>query len=113
LAFQLGGFRQYVTLMLSQPLSGSFVAPIERIDFIQEQWQVNVLHQDEIDQWVVSANADGTTRSIWHKRLLEDNGRVLKEEFLPTDAAGTKAIVEEIAVRFLPGVDTRKMTLVH
>ena len=94
------GFRQYVTLALAQGLSDRFVA-IERIDFIQEQWRVNVLYyQDEIDQWVVSANADGTARYVWHRRLLEDKGAVLREELLPTDEDSTKAIVEKIVARF-------------
>jgi hypothetical protein len=101
LEFKPGGFRQYVTLQLAQGQFGIFVA-IERIDFIQEQWQVNVLDQDEIDQWVVSADASGTARYVWHKRLLEDKGKVLKEEFLHTDEDGAKAIVEKIAARFLP-----------
>ena len=101
LKFKSGGFRQYVTLALAPGLFESFVA-IERIDFIQEQWQLNVLDQDEIDQWVVSADASGTARYVWHKRLLEDKGTVLKEEFLPTDEDGAKAIVEKIAARFLP-----------
>ncbi len=101
LEFKSDGFRQYVTLTLARGLYGGFVA-IERIDFIQEHWQVNVLHQDQIDQWVVSANGNGTALYVWHKRLLEDKGAVLKEEFLPTDEDGAKAIVERIAARFLP-----------
>ena len=101
LEFKSGGFRQYVTLTLALGLFGGFVA-IARIDFIQEQWQVNVLDQDEIDQWVVSADADGTARYVWHKRLFEDKGAVLKEEFLPADEDGAKAIVDKIAARFLP-----------
>ena len=101
LEFKSGGFRQYVTLTLTQVLFGGFVA-IERIDFIQEQWHVNVLGQDEIDQWVISANGNGTARDVWHKRLLENKAAVLKEEFLPTDEDGTKAIVDGIVARFLP-----------
>jgi hypothetical protein len=101
LEFKSGGLRQYVTLTLALGLLGSVVA-IERVDFIQERWQVNVLHQDQIDQWVVSANGNGTARYVCHKRLLEDKGAVLKEEFLPTDEDGAKAIVEKIAARFLP-----------
>jgi hypothetical protein len=101
LEFESGGFRQYVTLSLTQGLFGGFVA-IKRIDFIQEQWQVNVLEQDEIDRWVISANGNGTARDVWHKRLLEDKEAVLKEEFLPTDEDSTKAIVDEIVARFLP-----------
>jgi hypothetical protein len=101
LEFGSGGLRQYVTLTLALGLIGSSVA-IERIDFIQEQWQVNVLHQDQIDLWVVSANANGAVRQVWHKLLLEDNGAVLKEEFLPIDEDRTKAIVGGIAARFLP-----------
>ena len=101
LEFKSGGLRQYVTLTLAPGLFASFVA-IERIDFIQEQWQVNVLDQNEIDQWVVAANGNGTAQHVWHKRLLEEKGVVLKEEFLPTDEDGAKAIVEKIAARFLP-----------
>jgi len=101
LRFKSGGFRQYVALTLTQGLFGGFVA-IERVDFTQEQWQVNVLGQDEIDQWVISANGNGTARNVWHKRLLEDKGAVLKEEFYPTDEDDTKAIVDEIVARFLP-----------
>ncbi len=100
LEFSSGGFRQYVTLSLTQGLFGGFSA-IARIDFIQEQWQTNVLKQDVIDQWVISAHGDGTALEVWHKRLLEDKGAVLKEEFLPTDEDGTKAIVNEIVARFL------------
>lgn len=101
LEFRSGGFRQYVTLKLALGLLGGFVT-IARIDFIQEQWQVNVLNQNEIDQWVVAANASGTARYVWHKHLLEDKGAVLKEEFFPVDEYSTKAIVEKIAARFLP-----------
>jgi hypothetical protein len=101
LKFERGALRQYVTLKFALGLFARFVA-IERIDFIQEEWQVNVLHQDEIDQWVVSANANGTARYIWHKHLLEDKGAVLKEEVLPIDEDSTKAIVQKIAARFLP-----------
>lgn len=101
LEFRSGALRQYVALTFALGLFGSFVA-IERIDFIQEQWRVNVLHQDEIDQWVVSANANGTARYVWHKHLLEDKGAILKEEFLPVDEDSAKAIVEKIAARFLP-----------
>jgi hypothetical protein len=101
LEFKYSGFRQYVTLTLALGLFGGFVT-IARIDFIQEQWQVNVLDQDEIDQWVIAANGNGTAQHVWHKRLLEEKGLVLKEEFLPTDEDGAKAIVEKIAARFLP-----------
>ena len=101
LEFKSGGLRQYVTQTLALGLFGGFVA-IARIDFIQEQWQVNVLDQNEIDQWVVAANGNGTARYVWHKRLLEEKGAVLKEEFLPTDEDGAKAIVKKIAARFLP-----------
>lgn len=100
LVFKSGGFRQYVTLTLARDLFGGFVA-IARIDFIQEQWQVNVLDQNEIDQWVVAANGNGTAQRVWHKRLLEDKGAVLEEEFLPSDEDGAKAIVETIVARFL------------
>ena len=100
LEFKSGGFRQYVTLALTRELFGGFVT-VERVDFIQEQWQVNVFEQNEIDQWLISANANGMARSVRHKRLLEDKGTVLKEEFLPTDEDSTKAIVGEIVVRFL------------
>jgi hypothetical protein len=100
LEFRSGGFRQYVTLTLALGLFGGFVA-IARIDFIQEQWQVNVLDQDEIDQWVIAANSNGTAHNVWHRRLLEDNGAVLKEEFQPTDEDGARAIVEKIVARFL------------
>jgi hypothetical protein len=100
LEFRSGGFRQYVTLTLTPGLLGGFVA-IERIDFIQEQWQVNPLGQDEIDQWVISANGNGTAHNVWHRRLLEDNGAVLKEEFQPTDEDSARAIVEKIVARFL------------
>ena len=51
------------------------ISAAESIDFIQEQWQVNVLGQDEIDQWVVGANGNGTALRVWHKRLREDKGR--------------------------------------
>jgi hypothetical protein len=101
LEFRSDGFRQYITLTLARGLYGGFVV-IDRIDFIQEHWQVNVLHQDQIDQWVVSANASGTARYVWHKLLLEDKGAILKEEFLPTDEDGAKAIVAKIVARFLP-----------
>jgi hypothetical protein len=104
LEFKSGGLRQNVTLTLAPGLFASFVA-IERIDFIQEQWQVNVLHQDEIDQWVASANANGTARYVWHKHLLEDKGAVLKEEFFPVDEDSMKAIVEKIAARFLTNLN--------
>jgi len=101
LEFTSGGFRQYVTLSLTRGLFGGFLA-IERVDFIQEQWQVNVFEQDEIDQWLISANNNGMARSVWHKRLLEYKGAVLEEEFLPVDEDGTKAIVDEIVAQFLP-----------
>jgi len=101
LEFKSGGFRQYVTLTLLQNLFGRFVI-INRIDFIQEQWQVNVLDQDEIDQWMISADGNGMARDVWHKRLLEEKGAVLQEEFYATDEDGTKAIVEKIVARFLP-----------
>jgi hypothetical protein len=100
LKFKSGGFRQYVALALGQSLFGGFAA-IERIDFVQEQWQVNVLGQNEIDQWVVVANGKGTALRVWHKRLREDKGRVLEEEFLPTDEQSAKAIVENIVAHFL------------
>jgi hypothetical protein len=100
LEFKSGGLRQYVVLALGQSLFGSFSA-IERIDFVQEQWQVNVLGEDEIDQWVVVANGKGTALHVWHKRLREDKGRVLEEKFLPTDEQGAKAIVENIVAHFL------------
>ena len=99
LVFKSGGLRQYVTLALGQSFGG--FAAIERIDFIQEQWQVNVLGQDEIDQWVVVANGKGTALRVWHKRLREDKGTLLKEQFLPTDEEGAKAIVEKIVAHFL------------
>jgi hypothetical protein len=100
LKFRSGGFRQYVTLTLGQGLFGGFAA-IERIDFVQEQWQVNVLGQDEIDQWVVVTNGKGTALHVWHKCLREDKGTVLKEQFLPADEQGAKAIVEKIVAHFL------------
>ena len=100
LEFKSDGFRQYVVLALARRLFGGFAA-VERIDFIQEQWQVNMLGQDEIDQWVVVANGKGTALSVWHKRLREDKGTVLKEQFLPTDEQGAKAIVEKIVAHFL------------
>jgi len=100
LQFKSDGFRQYVTLSLSQSLFGGF-SVIERIDFVQEQWQVNVLGQDEIDQWVVVTNGKGMALRVWHKRLREDKGTVLKEQFLPTDEQGAKAIVEKIVAHFL------------
>jgi len=103
LEFKSGGFRQYLALTLAQSLFGAFAA-IESIDFIQEQWQVNVLGQDEIDQWVVVTNGNGTALCVWHKRLREDKGTLLKEEFFPTDEHGAKAIVEKIVARFLARV---------
>ncbi len=100
LEFRFGGLREYVTLTLAPGLFGGFVA-IERIDFIQEQWQVNAFFEDEIDQWVISADGDGTARNIWHRRLLEDKGTVLKDELQPTDEDSARAVVEKIVARFL------------
>lgn len=51
---------------------------------------------------MVVADARGTAQYVWHKRLFEDKGVVLKEEFLPTDEDGAKAIVDKITARFLP-----------
>ena len=104
LKFERGALRQYDTLKSALGLFARFVA-IESIDFIQEEWQVNVLHQDEIDQWVASANANGTARYVWHKHLLEDKAAVLKEEFFPVDEDSTKAIVEKITARFLTNLN--------
>ena len=100
LKFKSGGFRQYVALALTRSLFGAFAA-VERVDFIQEEWQVNVLGQDEIDQWLVVTNGKGTALRVWHKRLREDKGTVLKEQFLPTDEQAAKAIVEKIVAHFL------------
>ncbi len=100
LEFRFGGLREYVTLTLAPGLFGGFVA-IDRIDFIEEQWQVNAFFEDEIDQWVISADGDGTARNIWHRRLLEDQGTVLKDELQPTDEDSAKAVVEKIVARFL------------
>ncbi len=62
---------------------------------------MDVLHQDEIDQWVVVANGNGTAHRVWHRRLLENKGAVLKTEVLASDQDGAKAIVDDIVARFL------------